>query len=112
MSASHSLAAYEDCIELFDRALGSKIGIWILAHDNGQAHHIRTRMNYCRKLLRLQSMEVYTEGDPEYGVSPYESLYVTIKGKTIFIKRHSASGLPFGEILESDPPKEDPTGEE
>jgi hypothetical protein len=110
MSASQSLAAYEDCIELFDRALASKIGIWVQAHDPGQAFHIRTRMNYCRKLLRLQSMEIYTEGDPEYGVSPYESLYVTVKDSTIFIKQQSTTGLAFGEIPE-DPPAEDTSRE-
>ncbi len=98
MSASTTLSSYADCEELFERALQSKSGTWIKAEDNGAAMQLKTRLNYCRKLLRDQSREIYEPGDAEYGVSAYDSLTVSVRGNTVYLKKQKTLELPSGEI--------------
>ena len=76
MTLSNSKAAYSDCYELFDRALATTKGIRTSAATKGKARHIYTRLQSARTILRRESMDIYQQGDPTYGTSPYDSLIV------------------------------------
>ncbi len=101
MTASANLNAYDDCIEIFNRAMRLPKGTWLRAPDHGSAMQLKIRLHYCRKLLRLQSMEIYSEGDPEYGISPYETLSVTVRDSVVYIRKIETLTWPTGEIADS-----------
>jgi len=79
MPSSNSRTAYEDCFDLWNRALDSPRGIQVLISDFGAARHLRTRLHYARSLDRAQSREVYEVEDPQYGTSPFDPLVVRFR---------------------------------
>lgn len=76
MTVSTSKAAYEDCYDIFDRALASANGIRVEANDKGSAHHLCTRLNYSRILSRKESREIHEFGTPGFGISAYDNLVI------------------------------------
>ncbi len=76
MSLPTSRTAYEDCFELFDRALAAKDGIRISAARIGEAYQLLSRLNYARSMARQESREIYKPDDPKFGTSPYDMLIV------------------------------------
>ena len=76
MTYSTSRSAYEDCFDIFDRALASPKGIRVDGKGRGPAHHLAGRLQYARILSRAESREVNEPSAPGYGVSPYDSLIV------------------------------------
>jgi len=79
MSLSKSRHAYLDCQEVFDRALEDPKGVRVRMKDMDSAMVFRTRAHYFRKLLRDESRQVYEEGEPQYGVSPYDRLVLRLR---------------------------------
>lgn len=78
MTTSISRAAYSDCFDLFDRALANPDGIRYRCPTHGKANHLKTRLHYARVLDRREKMEIYLPDDPSHGVSPYDSLVVSV----------------------------------
>ncbi len=83
MPLNTSRLAYEDCYELLNRAMAAPNGIRAacgVGDDGiGVAYYLRTRLHYARTLARRESMQIYEETDPEYGISPYDHLVIKIK---------------------------------
>jgi hypothetical protein len=65
MSLSLSKTAYSDCLELFERALGTPRGVQRLFDLERQAIHFRDRMNSARKLDRKNNRAIYAD-EPEH----------------------------------------------
>jgi hypothetical protein len=76
MSLPTSRHAYNDCFELFDRALASARGVRTSFPSEGTAKNMIVRLHYARNLLRRESREIYPEGDPSYGTSPYDHFVI------------------------------------
>jgi len=79
MAISDSMLMYEDCFDLFDRALESEEGVGARMDDEGAAGQFRLRMHNARQLHRRQNKEAYPLDHPEYGRSVYDRLVVSVK---------------------------------
>lgn len=79
MSVSTSLLAYQDCLEIMDRALADPKGARIKVTDADEASHQRLRMHYARKLHRDENAKTYEAGHKMHGRSEYDALTVRIK---------------------------------
>lgn len=75
MTASTSRAAYNDCFEIFDRAL-ERGRLRIGYATRGEAHQIYNRLQYSRVLDREENQRIYEADDPKWGVSAYDPLIV------------------------------------
>jgi len=96
-----SIAAYADCEEHFERALGAARGLAITLATSGEAHNLRHKMNTYRERLRKQSRLVYPEGDPRHGVSPYDHFKLTIDKENpcrILITEHRIDVMKVEEL--------------
>lgn len=76
MSLPNNLGAYEDCVNLFERALQAKKGIQVSYTSHGDAYQLFSRLHYTRKLLREKSMTMHTNDDPRYNTTTYDLLIV------------------------------------
>lgn len=76
MTTPISIASYSDCVDLFERAIQTKIGIRIEVADYGAGKQLSVRLHTYRKYARERSMEQYEPTDPAYGTSGYDSLTV------------------------------------
>ena len=79
MTLPDNLLAYQDCTELLAQAVEDPCGVRLKVRDFDQAVNERSRIHYCRKLHRRESMSIYAEGDPMYGKSEYDVITVRIK---------------------------------
>ena len=79
MTLPTSLLAFEDCTELFNKALESSKGIRYRVADYDAAIHLRHRLHYCRKLHRDRNQEIYPPDNIEYGRSHYDRIICRIK---------------------------------
>ena len=84
MSLPNNISAYGDCIKYFDDAVAAPRGIRIPVGSDGEAHHLRLRLNHARVLLRDEAKRLYERNDPRWGKSEYDAFRVT--------KRDPASG--------------------
>lgn len=106
MSLPTALAAYEDCIDTFDRAVSSSKGVRNLFDNHSKAMYFRMRMSQARVLMRAEAKRMYDESDPRYGKSVYDGYVCTIKpaaepdtGKFwVYIEPNSSSILATEEI--------------
>ena len=81
MVASTSRLAFSDCFELLDKAVADAKGIQVKFASHKDAYHFRLRIHAARKIDRKDNLELYPEGHPMYGRSPYDSITCRIKGK-------------------------------
>lgn len=72
MSISKSRGAYNDCRDLFERAVEDPKGCRVFIGPEGQAQHFIMRMHQARQLDRNDSAEVYEFGHPMYASSPWD----------------------------------------
>jgi hypothetical protein len=79
MALSESLAAYDDCFNLFDRAHADGKGIRTFVQTWPEAHMLRMRLNNARVLDRRQSMKAYPKDAPQFGKSEHDRFKVTIR---------------------------------
>lgn len=96
MTESTSKAAYADCFDLFDRALESTHGVRNRCASRGAAYHLRQRLNYARTLSRREARVIYSESDPAYGVSPYDTFVIRVvlaePGWYVYIEPRAVQG--------------------
>lgn len=89
MALSESMAAYEDCFELFDMARSNSRGIRVEITEGDtpterqrRAGMMRMRMNQARVLQRREAMRQYERTDPRYGKSENDKFRVTCREDT------------------------------
>jgi len=76
MSTPKSLAAYDDCLEQFERALASERGVAITLASSSEATRFVQRANAYRVLLRDRNKHVYEMGHAMHGLSPYDKFKI------------------------------------
>lgn len=79
MALSESIAAYTDCLDLYDRAQADGKGVRVLVENQNAAYILRLRLNHARVLERRESMRLYERTDPKYGKSANDRFRVTMR---------------------------------
>ena len=109
MPLSPQIAAYNDCFDLFEKALDDKVGARALFESWSAAFVFRNRMNYFRKLQRDQNKRVYERNDPQWNTSEFDCLIVRIKesvdGWWVYVERNGGEI----QVIESLSEEEDAT---
>lgn len=95
MSISRDLITYHDCEERLEEALGKERGILIVFDAPGRAVRFVQRCHTFRKLLKIDSREIYPPEHPMYGRTPYDLLSLSRKGNEVRIEK-----LPAAEVKE------------
>lgn len=75
MSLPNRIAAYDDCLNIFEAALRDG-GVRVAFKDYGEARHFGLRMNNARALQREEASRIYHESDKRHGQSIYDKLTV------------------------------------
>lgn len=78
MPISLSPFAFEDCRELFSRALETDKGLEVAFKTVGEAIRFRHRMNTFRAQDRKRNEKLYPEGELMHKSSTYDQLIVSI----------------------------------
>jgi hypothetical protein len=79
LSLPNNLSAYEDCLKYYDDASAAPKGIRIPVDSDGEAHHLRLRLNHTRVLLRDETKRVFERADPRWGKSEFDRFRVTMR---------------------------------
>lgn len=79
MSLPHQIAAYDDCVKLYETAAADPKGARACLITYGAAFRMRARMNMARYLLRQEAVRMYEPEDPRYNKSEFDYLKVTVK---------------------------------
>lgn len=69
---------YADCTAIFDRAMASPKGIRIRCATHPAAVTLSRRLNTARVIDRRNSVKIYEPGHPNFNVSVWDHLIVTI----------------------------------
>lgn len=76
MSLPNRLAAYEDCLDIFQRAIDSPRGSRTAFGTSSEGFVFQSRMHQARKLQRELNQRVFDRSDPQWGSSEYDKLIV------------------------------------
>ncbi len=87
MTLSTSTLSYADVREVLDRAVASQRGVSLSRASHGAAVNFRQRLGKFRLMDRKQSLELYPEGDPRRGQSPYDILVFEVVDKVVFVRK-------------------------
>lgn len=87
MSTPKTIIAYDDIRTLLDRAVESPNGIKVTLPSYKECVTFRQRVYTFRRLDRNMSLEIYKSGDPQWGRSIYDALYLQIEGTSVLIHR-------------------------
>lgn len=79
MSLSNSRLAYQDCYELFDKALDEPRGIRVEVASIGAASYLRLRLHHARQINRAENRATYPDpAEPLHARSIYDIFVVRI----------------------------------
>lgn len=92
MSVPTTPRAYDDCFEVYDKALADPIGIRVKMKDFDAANHFRQRMHSARKIDRQRNAFTYEMDHPMFNASAWDCLYLTIEhdhdaGHFVYIRK-------------------------
>lgn len=97
-----SRLAYDDCYELFDKALETDKGIRVRMRDEGEAWDYRLRLYCARTVDRKDNRIERKKDDPLYSRSVYDPLVVRVrteKGETwLYIEKRNTRDLEIQDI--------------
>ena len=97
MPLNNQILAYEDCFELFQRALADSRGIRARFYTSGKARHMQMRMNQARALEREESRRMYPSDDLRWNKSQFDVLAVKVNSVGnewwVVIERHGCNVL-------------------
>lgn len=87
-------AAYQDLIEgiLFptlDRPKGTRVTCLTQA----EAFKLKMRLHAAIKTLKRQSLEIYPDGHPSQGRSPFDNFVLQVEGTVLFVRPATAENL-------------------
>lgn len=97
MSLPRDLSAYDDCSDLFERAVQAKDGIRVSQPSRENAMALRARLHYFRRLCRDLACATNNSDSPDWNRSSYDHLVVRdpreIDGEWwLYIEPRSLSG--------------------
>lgn len=79
MSLPKSRNAYNDCFDLYDRALASPHGIRFPVESESAAIHLRMRMHTARTIDRDDNSAIHPRGTPMHGCSAFDPLQILLR---------------------------------
>jgi hypothetical protein len=108
VALTDQIAAYTDCLDIFDRAIEDRVGTRIQFKTFAEAHMFRMRLNHARVLVRRESQRVYERNDPRWGKSEYDILICRIKEDEegfhwVYLERHGTEILVVESLDDSAP---------
>jgi hypothetical protein len=111
MSLPKSRNAYQDCYELYDRALTAPAGIRFNVESEEAAIHLRMRMHTARTIDRDDNSAMHPRGAPMHGCSAYDPLQILIRADAddlwwVYIEPRAVHII--GDIEELQPYKDQP----
>lgn len=74
MSLPNRIGAYNDCFEVFEKALASGLRCEFASHP--EAAMFMMRLHQARSLQRDEHKRIYERNDPRWGASEYDKLIV------------------------------------
>lgn len=74
MSLPTRIAAYDDCIEVFDQAKDTGARVKFSTREEGE--RFAFRMRQARALISEENTRIYPKGDPRWGKTDYDRLVV------------------------------------
>jgi hypothetical protein len=74
MTTSTSKLAFNDCEDVFIRALEQEVGVRVMFTTYGKAKHFIGRMHRFRELDRKDNAENFEKGHPLHGKSNYDQV--------------------------------------
>ena len=100
MSLPTQIAAYGDCIDLYERAKVDPVGIRAFVGKRTDAERLRYRMQMARRLVRDESKRMYDRTDPGWNKSEFDDLILLLRQDVdgdwwIYVQRY---GQEIGEI--------------
>lgn len=78
MSLPTSRNAYLDCQEYLDRAMSETKGARVKVTSYDVGIRLRMRMHQLRAVLRKDTQLIYEPGDPQFDVTPYDALTISV----------------------------------
>lgn len=81
MSLPTTPRAYDDCYEIFDKAMADPVGVRVKLKDYGEANWFRLRMNQARSINRKENMRTYSDDHPMFNSSVYDILTMVIDNR-------------------------------
>lgn len=106
MGFSTSPLAFDDVREAFDKALAAVKGIKIRCKSRGAAINLRQRFNTYRKMDRQTNAKIYTEDEPMWKRSVYDTLQLRVPPqghpdeRVLFIEKRTVDDLAIELITE------------
>lgn len=82
MSLPKSRNSYQDCYELYDRALGSPHGIRFNVESEDAAINLRMRLHMARSIDRDDNASMHPKGTPMHGCSAFDPLQILLRSDT------------------------------
>jgi hypothetical protein len=105
LALSNQIAAYEDCLDYFERAQNAPKGIRILKETFAQAYSLRQRLHHFRVLERAETTKLYAPTDPQYNKSENDKFRVTLQspaegetGTWVYIEPWAADHIDIEEL--------------
>lgn len=100
MSLPAQLAAYADCIDLYERAKADEVGIRVFIGPEKSARRLQFRLQRARVLMRDEMKRAYVRDDPSWGKSEFDDLVTTVRKDEdgewwVYIQRY---GQEIGDI--------------
>jgi len=95
VSLPDSPGAYNDCYDLYQRAIDTPGGVRTLLSTKNEAYFFQLRMHKFRTIQRRNSRRTYPTDHPLYDTSEFDPLQVTIREDTeggwwVYVKPHGA----------------------
>lgn len=101
MTMPKSIDAYKECDDIFERALNSPKGFFVIFADERSAIQFRIKMNVYRDKLRKKNRGIYPEDHPQHGTSPYDAYKIAIDPENkcrVTIERYEIKAVTMGEL--------------
>jgi len=108
---SRSPLAFDDCQDLFERALNSKKGIKITCQSHGEAMALRMRLHYYRRKDKEANASIYPREHEMHKASVWDRLVCRVDDNVLRIEHRGTDHLIIEPIDPSDleePNAEDP----
>lgn len=107
MSLPTTIGAYNDCLDVFERALESKRGTRVSFNTEPEANIFQMRMCTARALRRDESRRMYPREDPRYNRTAFDHFVVrrpvsdTEDKWWVYIEPHSSNIIAIEDIEET-----------
>ncbi len=105
MSATKSPSALSRARAILELALSKPEGVTIPCRDHAEAMSLRFQCHQARSVMREKSKRIFSEDDPRYGVSVYDSLELVVETRGDKLYAFPITAIKIDFIDNADPKK-------